>query len=183
MSSAQTSDMSLTERVQALPAELFNRVLDYTFTLSPSNNDIVEVTKAYKPPAILQIDRASRAKLMGRYYDDKIFTLDVEDPGGCVAWIHSLTSANRQAILQIRLDWLQRDKKPKFDDAHPTVFHASRILHKRLDAGVWLEVRDKICYHTATKGANMDREFTICEVMDLWWYNRQFRAVKQESSR
>jgi hypothetical protein len=62
---------SFEEQVQSLPPELYNRVLELTFTAASDHP--VLVTKAYKPPSILSVSRESRNKLVAEYYSDNTF--------------------------------------------------------------------------------------------------------------
>lgn len=53
----------LIERVQALPAELYNEIRDLTFTMAFGT---IHIDAAYKPPALIQVNRSSRkSKLSG----------------------------------------------------------------------------------------------------------------------
>lgn len=45
------------ERVQSLPAEIYNEIYDLTFKTAPS---VVYIDKDYWPPALLQANRATR---------------------------------------------------------------------------------------------------------------------------
>lgn len=49
--------LTLIERLHALPPELYNEIYELTFT--PTSTDIY-VDEGYKPPATLQVDRATR---------------------------------------------------------------------------------------------------------------------------
>lgn len=45
------------ERVQALPPELYQEIYDLTFKTAPN---VVSINKDYRPPALLQVKRATR---------------------------------------------------------------------------------------------------------------------------
>lgn len=62
---------TLAELVQDLPAELYNNILDYTLAI---DEDTAVITKDWKPPVQLQIDRATRAEVTEKFYRDTVFT-------------------------------------------------------------------------------------------------------------
>lgn len=55
----------LAQRVQDLPAELYDMVLEYTFT---AGRERIEITPAYKPPPQLQVSRTTRDLFAKHYY-------------------------------------------------------------------------------------------------------------------
>lgn len=57
---------TLTQRVQALPPEIFNKILDFTFT----PDSTIYVDKEYRPPATLQVSQAAREKVLKQFFTD-----------------------------------------------------------------------------------------------------------------
>jgi hypothetical protein len=64
---ASRSDLTFDQRIQALPAELFNAVHDFTFDASV-NGRRLHVKRLYKPPVQLQLCRTARKRLSADYY-------------------------------------------------------------------------------------------------------------------
>lgn len=62
--------ISLAERVQALPPELFNRIQDCTFTATSGEVDIFDDSL---PPSCLQVSHDTRRKFAESYYPNTIF--------------------------------------------------------------------------------------------------------------
>lgn len=56
---------SLATKVHILPTELFDEIYDNVFTASP---DTIPITNSYRPPALLQVNRASRQDFAATYY-------------------------------------------------------------------------------------------------------------------
>lgn len=56
---------NLAAQVQHLPAELFDEIHHRVFTALP---DTIPITHSYRPPALLQVDRASRKQYAATYY-------------------------------------------------------------------------------------------------------------------
>lgn len=84
---------TLNERIQALPAEIYNEIYDLTST--PSS--VTHITREYKPPASLQVSRATRRKFSELYYDkDRTFYVN-----HALAWTW-LKSIETRVRLQIR---------------------------------------------------------------------------------
>jgi hypothetical protein len=90
---------SLEEQVQSLPPELYNRVLELTFTAASDHP--VLVTKAYKPPSILSIDRESRNKLIAEYYSENTFELLCLP--WFITWLSGLDKNHRSMVKNARL--------------------------------------------------------------------------------
>lgn len=68
---------TLAEHVQDLPADLYYIIFDYTLTLDGHMGiqHYAMITKKWKPPVQLQINRATRAKVAEKFYRDSFFTI------------------------------------------------------------------------------------------------------------
>ena len=62
----------LAQRMQDLPVELYDMVLEYSFT---ADEERVGVSWSYKPPARLQVSRATRELFAKKYYSRTRFFL------------------------------------------------------------------------------------------------------------
>jgi hypothetical protein len=91
------------ERVQALPAELFNDIFDLVFTL-PYPNEVV-IDKSYRPPVQLQISQALRNEISKTYYRKTKFT--ASDLQTLVPWLLSLTRSSRRMLrtVSVAVNW------------------------------------------------------------------------------
>lgn len=87
------SNDQLISLLQALPAELFHNIYELTFT---PRTDKVDITKSYRPPIELQIDRASRQLFARKYYgSNKFFT------GNAIALVHWLRHLRVERIERL----------------------------------------------------------------------------------
>ena len=92
----------LSQRVQDLPPELFNMVLDYT-TLTM--DDEVVIAKDMKIPVGLHINRAVRAAIAEKFYRNTIFVLPTSSrPSDLRKWLESMSANHLRAIRTIRLE-------------------------------------------------------------------------------
>ena len=87
----------LARRVQALPRELYDHILDYTLT-TPST---ITIERAYRPPPQLQIDRATR-RIASRALYGPDTTFVISNTRLCDQWVRSLSAAAQQSIQNIR---------------------------------------------------------------------------------
>lgn len=91
---------TLAELVQDLPAELYNNVLEYTLTI---DEDEVVIDKNWKPHARLQINRATRAHVAKKFYQDTEFT-DWDEVGSLLPlFFGTLSEEHASMITKIRL--------------------------------------------------------------------------------
>lgn len=84
--------------MQTLPAELFNKIHDLTF--SPPSHDIA-VTLSHRPPTQLRIDRASRARFAKTYYAACKFV--ATDMDVVVHWLRSLSVEHLGHLQNVEL--------------------------------------------------------------------------------
>lgn len=95
----------LAQRVQNLPAELYDMVLEYTFT---ADEERIEITLAYKPPAQLQVSRATRELFAQDYYTTTRFVVPVwAHPMVVDRFVTSLSMAHVKLLLESRSLFLQ----------------------------------------------------------------------------
>lgn len=66
-------DEKLSRRIQALPQELQDAILDFTISMDIPGNDAIHITKKYKPPLGLQLVRKIRDRFAKQYYSGAIF--------------------------------------------------------------------------------------------------------------
>lgn len=88
----------LATRVQSLPPELFDEIYALTFT---PTSDTVVITKKYRPPKLLQVDRASRNLFAEHYYAQTKFT--ATDMDVVVHWLRSLRDEHLKLLTDVRL--------------------------------------------------------------------------------
>ena len=99
----------LSGRIQALPAELYNLVFQYTFT-ADSSGKVVYVTSQHKPPSLLQVDRTSRATFARSYYGSNTIFAFRPAPEALsdyaqlsLLWVRSLAREHMVLISDIRV--------------------------------------------------------------------------------
>ena len=72
----QSISNDLSRRIQNLPQELYDKILDYTVSVDDISE--IEICRSYKPPAQLRINRVIRDREAANYYANTKFT--------CNAW-------------------------------------------------------------------------------------------------
>ncbi|CAK3782651.1 Hypothetical predicted protein [Lecanosticta acicola] len=68
---------SLTERIQALPAEIFDESKALTFTADAE--ELIEITPGYMSPAQLQVNHATTESFANEYYTSVPFLITKEN--------------------------------------------------------------------------------------------------------
>lgn len=107
-------DEDLAKRVQNLPPELYNLIYKATFSFSPVQRCIYHKRDGqYEPPAILQVDRASRNLAAQSYYKNTTFCFAVKAKDGedfvkvydnpAQRWLLSLTQEHRSEMRKVRV--------------------------------------------------------------------------------
>lgn len=107
----QMAEPTLAERVQALPAELFNRIFEYTLAVDTGPDYIVHVDENYRPPVQLRINAPS-SELAKDYYSSNTFEFesdtyrlykdDNSEKWLCLKWLKSIPMLHRVRIKSIR---------------------------------------------------------------------------------
>lgn len=104
---------SFEDNVQALPAELFNRIQDLVLAVPPRwdfsgdfsgdfSADFIEVTSpTYSPPKLLQINRSLRQAFADVYYSETTFFF--RDNAQLDSWLSLLSKEHRQKVTSISL--------------------------------------------------------------------------------
>ena len=87
------------QRAHDLPPELFHDIRARVFTFTPG---IVKVNENYKPPAILQVNEASRAILVNKYYGETM-VFEFNGPCDLYKWARSLRKSQHSLNTNIRL--------------------------------------------------------------------------------
>lgn len=90
--------MILAERLQVLPSELFNKIYNAAFAIDATT---CNVTSDYKPPTLLQVDKASREAYAETYYSNIRF--DFTSCELCCKWLASLSLNHHKLLTKIRL--------------------------------------------------------------------------------
>ena len=86
------------ERVQALPAELYNEIYDLTFT---NTSKVQRIDQNTKPPSALQINRALREKFAQSYYgNNTIFYISITHVS---KWLFSLQPTHVHKLTTLRI--------------------------------------------------------------------------------
>lgn len=94
--------ISLIAAMHALPTELRNYIQEFTFTINPGR---VDINANYKPPSIIQIDRASRHELKIAYLKRTTF-ICCEATGGfehLKAWLFTLSCMDCSMIRKMQI--------------------------------------------------------------------------------
>ncbi len=111
------------KRVKNLPAELRNQIYDLTFNDDATNHHII--TASYRPPAVLQVNRATRHKFAASYYN-KTFYVTHSGHGDplCVTWLRSLPLASVVLLSRVVVHAAK--------DGEPYLYHMSAWGRVRL---------------------------------------------------
>lgn len=112
----------LSARIQALPQELQDEILEYALYFQAGGGKVVRIDKDYKPPLGLQISWQTRAKFANAYHSNTIFRMgdqkeaiqrpshpymtDRQDAAHmlCQFWLETLVACERHLIRTIRLE-------------------------------------------------------------------------------
>ena len=86
----------LTQRVQDLPGEVFNRILNLVFTCQPGT---YEVNANYKPPALLGVSSDTRLVFGTTYYSSSAFVFDDKELIG--KWLNSIGPDHKTVMKEI----------------------------------------------------------------------------------
>lgn len=115
----QISMDDLAARVQSLPQELYDHIYSEVFTAPFDLAKIeIKVDDSYKPPAQLQVSRASREQFAQSYYGNTLFVFNSDDDyggdltdadfipiydtyGTLVPWLKSLSKFHFAMLLDI----------------------------------------------------------------------------------
>lgn len=87
--------------VESLPQELYDQVFELTFTSQPENHHIK--IGVYKPPAELQVNRATRKTFAQDYYG-RDTTWSYENPDVMVLWLRSLEDQTLKMLYDAELE-------------------------------------------------------------------------------
>lgn len=89
----------LHERIRYLPPEIFNGIKGYVFTFNGSS---VTITKAFKPPALLQVNQETRKEFANAFYrPDVVFKLSHP---AAYEWLARLNDTHRTMIAHIEIE-------------------------------------------------------------------------------
>jgi hypothetical protein len=142
--------MTMAERVQSLPPELFNKIYEEVFT--PPNSEIVKTTLSYRPSHLLAVDSASREKYAQAYYPKTTFDLTLV--AWMNTWLSALNKGHRKLVRAVQLI--------RGDDSHYAfqnqISAGWRIYHETSDTSAVLGVR----HRPAEKDEAMDFE-VLCD--------------------
>ena len=94
--------LSLLQQMERMPQELRDAIHNLVFTaplLNPASRT-ARIDRDYKPPSLLQVDRASRAAHQDAYYSTTTFV--IADPNLGRRWARSLTDEQFARVRRIR---------------------------------------------------------------------------------
>lgn len=104
---AATVKTDLATRVHNLPPELFNQILEHTFTLDDTmagttTHQPLQIDTAHRVPHLMQVDTHSRARLAEQLYarPDPIYCTDHLT---AASWLLSLPAAHRALLREVRV--------------------------------------------------------------------------------
>lgn len=89
-------------RLQALPVELQDMILDLLLNELPSNTTVI-INNKYCSPWQLSIDRGIRGKVAQNYYGNNNFTWKTDDEKVLIRWLESLEPLHISLIKELRL--------------------------------------------------------------------------------
>lgn len=161
-------DRELSRRIQALPQELQDIILDYTISFQPAEDNIVRITSDYKPPLGLQVSWHTRAMFAKAYYSEFIFQAEFSEYSHSYGaafwpldWLEKLVMSERDLIHTIRLE----------NPGHiPT---ASTIAMQQLRAdGLGDDFRRMCRWHPSPQGHKFDlrTDVLVMRLPDGQWY-------------
>ena len=92
--------MPLEQRIQQLPQELQDQILDAVLSLATANAKTVLITAAYRPPWQISVDRRTRKKQARDYYANSVFQSTLHD---WMSWIKSIPVQYQSLVKEIRV--------------------------------------------------------------------------------
>ena len=87
----------LAQLVQGLPPAVYNKIYEEVFTFDKAA--VSAETKTYKPPACLQVDRASRHRFVQCYYGTTVFRVTEET---ITPLLESISEEHRDLLQEVR---------------------------------------------------------------------------------
>lgn len=169
-------------RIRALPQELQDIILDYTIFSQPSLNNIIPITRQYKPPLGLQVNRHTRARFAKAYYGGSIFHVgspkhprmrlyrkrdrDAAD-WICQIWLATLHESDRKLIHTIRLD--EMELPPSEWYTWPS-FEALLLAVDEFGEGVQLHFGGYGRRRMSTKKFHIDVSVLVFRIDDDEWH-------------
>lgn len=97
----------LSDRIQALPQELFDRIFDYVVAIE--SNQTIKIDEAYRPPWQLRVTPIDRDSLAPIYFGTSTFVTALywypskKDSFDIVDWVKLQTSAHRQMVKHVNI--------------------------------------------------------------------------------
>lgn len=101
---------NLAQHVQKLPRELYDKMLDLTFTPTRFYDDrlgrLLEIDWLYKAPVVLQVSKGTRRVFARRYYSGNNFVVvdwnSTDTTLKCRKWLLSLSREHRAMLLYVK---------------------------------------------------------------------------------
>lgn len=99
---AATTKTDLATRVHNLPAEIFNMIHDYTFTLDHRVNQPLDIDATHKVPHLMQVDPLTRNLLAQQLYarPEPVYCANHEV---AAQWLLSLPKNHRAMLREVRV--------------------------------------------------------------------------------
>lgn len=139
---SQRNWRALKKRIGSLPQELQDDILKHTISFQPNENNIVRITKKYKPPLGMQVSWHTRAAFVKEYYGSAVFhihsakhslmsTTSTEFTKHrkaspdiiCHSWLSSLVTSERDLIKTVRLEYVRAIYGPTAAQGASTTMH------------------------------------------------------------
>ena len=120
----------LPEQVQSLPPELYSLIYELTFAADPG---IRHISRQYKPPKLLTVDRASRELFARSYYNaGAIFLVNSVHCGK--RWLASLSDIHLQRFRQLRFPGLMIGPITRKEDDYwwRSLLHLFPLQHHKI---------------------------------------------------
>lgn len=90
----------LRKHLETLPQELYELIMDFTFTPDPC---AYRIDQHFRPSNVQQVDRLSRRLVMNRlYHDDAVFYCTNHEH--CTRWLGSLEQATLFMLREVRCE-------------------------------------------------------------------------------
>lgn len=144
----------LATRVQDLPVELYNDILDLMLT---PDAKFVTIKDDYEPPTQLQISRATRERFAVRYYSPPIAFAYYSTLWLC-RWLKSLPKEHCSNIARIFQLYFSRVAKPEAVVRDEQVSNASETNRRLQEHNIVLSTEAVVAYRVYVRETNGSRK-------------------------
>ncbi|KAF7191728.1 hypothetical protein HII31_06773 [Pseudocercospora fuligena] len=114
------TERTIEDRIKTVPQELKDVILEFTLlaSLKPSDQNVVSITRHYKPPWQISINHVTREPICQAFYGLSIFRVNAtrfpqpwlrhESHEIATKWLSSLAPEYCSMIMELRIDRRQR---------------------------------------------------------------------------